>query len=86
MKTISVGNASLKFHAKKNCQEISRYGFISSTEMMMMNCFYGILDRQKEFQPISSRDYCQRFSPLQFCDWPRAGFEPAQNLSSGFGQ
>ena len=33
---------------------------------------------------ISSRDHCQRFSPSQISDTPRAGFEPAQNLSSDF--
>ena len=33
---------------------------------------------------ISSRDHCQRSSPSQISDTPRAGFEPAQNLSSGF--
>ena len=33
---------------------------------------------------ISSRDYCLRLSPSQISDTPRAGFEPAQNLSSDF--
>ena len=33
---------------------------------------------------ISSRDHCQRFSPSQISDTPRAGFESAQNLSSDF--
>ena len=33
---------------------------------------------------ISSRDHCQRSSPSRISDTPRAGFEPAQNLSSGF--
>ena len=37
--------------------------------MMMMNCFCGMVDRQKAFSPIP--------------DMPRAGFEPAQNLSLG---
>ena len=33
---------------------------------------------------ISNRDHCQRSSPSRISDTPRAGFEPAQNLSSGF--
>ena len=52
--------------------------------MMMMNCFCGVVDRRKAFSLISSRDHCQRSSPSRISDTPRAGFEPAQNLSSGF--
>ena len=52
--------------------------------MMMMNCFCGMVDRQKAFSLISSRDHCQRASPLRTSDTPRAGFEPAQDLSPGF--
>ena len=33
---------------------------------------------------ISSQDHCQRSSPSRISDTPWAGFEPAQNLSSGF--
>ena len=51
--------------------------------MMMMNCFCGMVDRQKAFSLISSRDHCQRSSPLQISDMLRAGFEPVQNLISG---
>ena len=51
--------------------------------MMMMNCFYGMVDRRKAFSLISSRDHCQRSSPSRISDTPRAGFEPAQNQSSG---
>ena len=50
----------------------------------MMNRFYGMVDRRKLFSLISSRDHCQRSSPSRISDTPRAGFEPAQNLSSGF--
>ena len=32
--------------------------------MMMMNCFCGMVDRQKAFSLISSQDHCQRSSPL----------------------
>ena len=52
--------------------------------LMMANCFCGMVDRRKAFSLISSRDYCQRSSSSRISDTPRAGFEPAQNLSSGF--
>ena len=51
---------------------------------MLMNCFCGTVDQQKAFSLISSREHCQRFLPSQIFDTPRAGFELAQNLSSGF--
>ena len=50
----------------------------------MMNCFCGMVDRRKASSLISSRDHCQRSSPSRISDTPRAGFEPVQNLSSGF--
>ena len=49
-----------------------------------MNCFCGMTDRRKAFSLISSRGQCQRSSPLRISDALRAGFELAQNLSSGF--
>ena len=51
--------------------------------MMMINCFCGMVDRRKVFSLISSRDHYQRSSPSRISDTPWAGFEPAQNLSSG---
>ena len=51
---------------------------------MVMNCFYGMVDRRKAFSLISSRDHCQRSSPSRISNTLRAGFEPARNLSSGF--
>ena len=45
--------------------------------------FCGMVDRRKAFRLISSRDHCQRSSPSQISDTQQAGFEPAQNLSSG---
>ena len=51
--------------------------------MMMKNCFCGIVDWRKAISLISSLDHCQRSSPLWISDMPRAGFQPAQNLSSG---
>ena len=52
--------------------------------LMMMNCFCDIVDQRKAFSLISNQDHCQRLSPSRISDTPPAGFEPAQNLSSGF--
>ena len=46
--------------------------------------FCGRVELQKEFSLISSQDHCQRYSSSQISNMPRAGFEPIQNLSSGF--
>ena len=48
-----------------------------------MNCFCGMVDRQKAFSLISSWDHCQRSSSSRISNMPQAGFEPTQNLSSG---
>ena len=50
----------------------------------MLNCFCGIVDQQKVLSLIFSRDQFQKSSPSRISDTPRAGFEPTQNLSSGF--
>ena len=50
---------------------------------MMMNCFCSMFDRRKAFSFISSRDHWQRYSPSRISEMLRAGFKPAQNLSSG---
>ena len=50
----------------------------------MMNCFCGMDDRWKALSLISSWDHCQRSSSSRISNTPRAGLEPAQNLSSGF--
>ena len=52
--------------------------------MMMMNYFYGMINRGRAFSFISSRDHYQRSLPSRISDTPRAGFKPAQNLSRGF--
>ena len=52
--------------------------------MMMMSCFCGMVDGRKTFSLISGRDLCQRSSPSRISNMPQAGFEPAENLSSGF--
>ena len=43
-----------------------------------------MVDQRKLFSLISNRDHCHRSSPSRISDTPRAGFEPAQNLISGF--
>ena len=62
---------------------IKRLMMVIMMMMMMMNCFCGMVDRRKTFSLISSWDHCQRSSPSRISDTPRAGFEAAQNLSSG---
>ena len=44
--------------------------------------FLWYIDRRKAFSLIFRWDHCQRSSPSRISDTPRAGFEPAQNLSS----
>ena len=51
--------------------------------MMVVNCSCGMIDQRKAFSLISSWDHCQRSSPSRISDPPRAGVEPAQNLSLG---
>ena len=51
--------------------------------MKMMNCFWEMIDRRKAFSLVSSRNHYRRHSPSPSSDTPPAGFEPAQNLSSG---
>ena len=50
---------------------------------MMVSCFYGMDDRRKVLSLILSRGHCQRASPWQIFGTSQAGFEQAQNLSSG---
>ena len=51
---------------------------------MMINRFCGMANQQKPFSHFSSQDHFQRSSQLRITNMPQAGFEPAQNLSSGF--
>ena len=73
---LKINNIELRF--------FSQISLVNGKLMMMMNCFYGMVDRRKAFSLISSRDHCQRLSPSRISDSPRTGFEPAHNLSSGF--
>ena len=54
--------------------------------MMMINCYCGMIDRQKAFSLMSSRDLCQKSSQSRISYAPRAGSEPVQNLRSGFAE
>ena len=78
---VNIGYKSIEKHG------IALYSNVKSVMMimmmMMMNCFCGMVDRRKAFSLISSRDHCQRSSPLRISDTLRARFEPAQNLSTG---
>ena len=51
--------------------------------MMTINWFCGMVDRWKVFSLISSRNHCHRSSSSRISPVDQAGFEPAQNLSSG---
>ena len=66
----------------KNLRNFRRVWLIISS-LMIINCFCGMVDRGKAFSLISSRDHCQRSWPSRIFDTPRAGFESAQNQSSG---
>ena len=55
-----------------------------TTDLMIKNCICGMVDQRTAFSLVSSQDHCQRSSPFRISDTPRAGFERAQNLSSGF--
>ena len=46
--------------------------------------FLCMVDKGKAFSLVSIGDHCQRSSPLRISDMLRVGFEPAQNLNSGF--
>ena len=52
--------------------------------VMMVNCFYGMVDGRKALSLMSSWNHRQRFSPSQISETLRTGFETAQNLCSGF--
>ena len=49
-----------------------------------MNCSCELIDGRKTLSFITSWNNCHTFSPSQVSNTPRGGFEPAQNLRSGF--
>ena len=68
---------------KKLNSKFYGWWYISSI-ILMMDWFCSMVDWQKSFSLISSWDHCQRSSPSWISIILQAGFEPAQNLSSGF--
>lgn len=50
--------------------------------MVMMNCYFGMIDRRYMLSLTSCQDHCQRISALRIPDIPRVGFASAQNLNS----
>ena len=46
--------------------------------------YLGMVDQSKPFGLIFNQDHHPRFLPLQMQDTTQAGYEPVQNLSSGF--
>ena len=67
----------------KTVEYLECYLMIMMMIMMIMNCFCGMVDQRKVISLFSSLGHCQRSSPSRISDTPGAGFEPAQNLSSG---
>ena len=65
------------------CDNVFNDTRVGTTTADELNCFCRMLGRRGVLSLISSRDHCQRFSPSQIPDMPRAEFEPAQSLSSG---
>ena len=49
-----------------------------------MNCFCGMVDQWRTVSLVSNWDHCQRSSQPEISDMPQTGFEPVQNLISGF--
>ena len=58
-------------------------GIIIGIIYLFIYFFWGMVDQRKALNLISSQDHCQKPSPLRISDTPRAGFEPALNLSLG---
>ena len=52
--------------------------------MMMMNCFWVMVDRRKAISLISSQHNCQRFSASLIFHTPQLEYEPVQNLGPEF--
>ena len=84
-KTLFFAQCQINSGKKVNITIIWNRGiFWHMVMMMMMNYFCGMVNRRKAVNFVFRQDHCQRFSPSRIFDMPRAGFEPAKNLSSGF--
>ena len=57
------------------------FSYVALSNLSMMNCFSGTVDRRKAFSLIFIWDP-QRSSPSRISNTPRAGLQAAQNLSS----
>ena len=64
------------------CSTLTQNTWQWTMMMMMMDCFCDMVDRQKPFNFISSRDHCQRSSPSRISLTPRAEFESAVVIST----
>ena len=73
----------VKISPFEHCSTLIWFNMNHMMIMMLMNCFCGIVDWRTAFSLMSCRDHCQRSSPWQIPHTLRAGFEPAQNQSSG---
>ena len=73
-----------KTRIRKVWSKVSNAFSISIVTMVMMNCFCGMVDRRKALSFISNQDHYQRSPPSRLSDMLHVGFEPTQNLSSGF--
>ena len=80
---VSIFNLTERETKPFNEEKHETLNFYNELMMIMMNGFCGMVHRRKKFSLISSRDHCQRSSPSRISDSAGAGFEPAQNLSSG---
>ena len=52
--------------------------------ILMMNLFYGMTETWKVLIFISGWVHCQELSSLKISNMLQEGFEPVQNLNSGF--
>ena len=68
----------------KKIQSVYISNFNTPILYWWMNSFCGMADGRKAVSLVSKRNHCQRSSSSRISDMPRTGFEPAQNLSSGF--
>ena len=57
---------------------------LCSLEMMMMNCFCGMVDWRKAFSLISSRGHCQGSPPLRIPTRREQDLKQRRILSLGF--
>ena len=69
---------------ESTCEQIHLQPFLWIDDDEDDKLFFGMVDRREAFILISSRDHCQRSSPPRISNTPQAGFEPAQNMISGF--